>query len=123
VGASEDHIHIDSDLHAAVSARHTLAGTFGLVGDLPTHARTGCGSSVRYGGTSTDPEHVTCPPCRTYAHRRYTESAEYVVRIAGTPGTPPELTAQAIRARSEYLELARRYGGEPGGAPAARTRP
>lgn len=103
------HTHVDADLHAEVSARHTLSATFGKVGSLPAEAMTGCGIRVPYAETATDPGAVSCPDCRDYAHRRYLELADYVVRATDIPGTPPDLRAQAARARVEYQELAGRY--------------
>ncbi|GIJ46013.1 hypothetical protein Val02_28990 [Virgisporangium aliadipatigenens] len=103
------HTHVDADLHSEVAVRNLTAATFGLVGSLPAQATTGCGIRVPYVETSTEPDSVTCPPCREYAHRRYLELADYVVRATDIPGTPPDLRARAARARTEYQELAGRY--------------
>jgi hypothetical protein len=103
------HIHVDADLHADADMRSRLASTFGVAGDLPSHATTGCGLRVPYATTSTAPERVTCLPCREYAARRYEELAAYVDGVGRTPGMSPDISAQAVRACEQYRELARRF--------------
>ncbi|MDY7091285.1 MAG: hypothetical protein SYR96_40185 [Actinomycetota bacterium] len=105
----DPHTHLDADLHAEVGRRSMPASTFGLAADLPSHATTGCELQVPYATTSTDPAKVTCLPCREFAHRRYLELADYVRRVAATPGMSPEFLAQSGRAAEQYRELARRF--------------
>jgi hypothetical protein len=109
VGDADPHIHVDVDLHADVEMRHTLSATFGLVGDLPSHASTGCGLEVPYAMTSTRPDNVTCLACREYAERRYLELAAYVEQLSHTPGTNVDIRQRAARATDQYLDIARRF--------------
>jgi hypothetical protein len=109
VAEFDPHIHVDVDLHAEVTVRHMMSATFGLVGDLPSHASTGCGLQVPYAMTSTRPDSVTCLACREYAQRRYLELAAYVERVSHTPGTEVRLSEQAARATGQYLDIARRF--------------
>ena len=106
---ADPHIHVDVDLHADVTARHLLTSTFGLVGNLPSHASTGCGIRVPFAMTSTRPDNVTCLACREYAQRRYLELAAYVEQVSHLPGTSRDITERAARAREEYLDIARRF--------------
>ncbi|GAA0908298.1 hypothetical protein GCM10009557_82940 [Virgisporangium ochraceum] len=100
----DPHIHVDVKLHADVAVREMTAATFGLAGDLPSRATTGCGLDVPYAMTSTEPRTVTCLPCREYAHRRYLERAESAERF-----DQPGLDLGA-RAAAGYRDLARGFG-------------
>jgi hypothetical protein len=109
VDEADPHIHVDVNLHADVTVRDMMSATFGLVGDLPTHASTGCGLQVPYAMTSMRPENVTCLACREHAHRRYLELAGYVGRLSQTPGTSVGIRERAARAAEQYLDIARRF--------------
>jgi hypothetical protein len=104
VSPPDPHIHVDVKLHADVATRGITAAAFGLAGDLPSRATTGCGLDVPYAMTSTEPRAVTCLPCREYARRRYLELAESAERF-GCSGL--DLGA---RAAAGYRELARGFG-------------
>jgi hypothetical protein len=100
----DPHIHVDVKLHADVAVREVTAATFGLVGDLPSRATTGCGQDVPYAMTSAEPRTVTCLPCREYARRRYLELADSVERFGLTD---PGLGSSAATA---YRKLAGGFG-------------
>jgi len=85
------------------------AATFGIVGDIPARASTGCGLQVPYVMTSTRPDNVTCLACREFAQRRYLELAAYVEQVTRAPGTGIDLRERAARAAEEYLDIARRF--------------
>jgi hypothetical protein len=112
VNESDPHIHVDVKLHADVAARGILAATFGLAGDLPARATTGCGVDVPYVMTSTDPGAVTCLACREYAHRRYLELATEVEGLGRAPGVDAGLGQQAATATAAYRALAHRFSTE-----------
>jgi hypothetical protein len=112
VGESDPHIHVDVDLHADVAVRNMMSATFGLAGDLPSHASTGCGLQVPYAMTSTRPDNVTCLACREYAQRRYLELAAYVGRLSRTPGTDVDIRERAALATEQYLDIARRFADQ-----------
>jgi hypothetical protein len=107
VSEPDPHIHVDVRLHADVATRAIMASTFGLAGDLPARAATGCGLDVPYVMTSTEPGAVTCLACREYAHRRYLELAVEVDGLGRAPGV--DLGRQAATAAAAYRDLARRF--------------
>jgi hypothetical protein len=104
----DPHIHVDVKLHADAAQRTMMAATFGLAGDLPSHATTGCGRRVAYAMTSVDPASVTCLPCREHAHRRFLELADQAEQLSRMPGTVVD-AGQAARAAARYRNLARRF--------------
>lgn len=110
----DPHIHVDVRLHADAAVRDMMTATFGLAGDLPSRATTGCGLEVPYAMTSTRPENVTCLACREHAHRRYVELAAYVERLGRTPGMSVDISERVAGARAEYRDIARRFANPPG---------
>lgn len=110
----DPHIHVDVDLHADAEVRTRMSATFGIAGDLPSHAGTGCGRQVPYAMTSTRPDTVTCLPCREYAQRRYVELAAYVESLSRSVGTDVHLRAQAARATGQYRQIAGQFADPPG---------
>lgn len=94
--------------------RNLLAGTFGLVGDLPETVGTGCGLRVPYAMTSSRPESVTCSACRQHARAQHLRLAGQVARLGTMPGST--LTgAQADGVAGHHRDLARRFAdGEAG---------
>ena len=66
------------------------------------------GLQVPRGGTSRQPEEVTCLPCREYADRRLREYADQIERLGPTPGlglSPDQLRVALATSR----DLARRF--------------
>jgi hypothetical protein len=106
----DPHIHVEVNLFRDTVARKMLASTFGLVADLPTRVRTGCGVRVSLAMTSPRPEKVTCLACREHAanwHTRAAEEAEELHRLDGMA-----LVVQAERLRrsiEEHRTLAKRF--------------
>jgi hypothetical protein len=110
VSEPDPHIHVDVKLNADAAVRNITAAMFGLAGDLPSRATTGCAIDVPYVMTSTEPGTVTCLACREYAHRRYLELADEVARLGHTPPTSdPRISRQAVKAVAAYRELSRRF--------------
>jgi hypothetical protein len=107
---ADPHIHVDVKLHADVAVRDVTAATFSLAADLPSHARTGCGTEVPYMMTSARPDSVTCLSCRQFAHRRYLELAGSAETFGNQPVfSGVDLREQAKLAAVEYRELASRF--------------
>ena len=102
-------VHVDANLHADATMRDVLASTFGLVGNLPSHATTGCGLQVPYAMASSRQESVTCLACREFAHRRYLQLAGEVERMGRMPGVALDLRERAVGAAKRYRELAQEY--------------
>ncbi|GAA0470667.1 hypothetical protein Ade02nite_33860 [Paractinoplanes deccanensis] len=101
-------IHVDRKNHSDVVVRDMMAATFGLAADVPATVTTGCGLEVPLVSTSTEPDRVTCAPCRGFAHRQHLELAEQIERLGAVPGsvvTPDKVAAAAALHR----ELAARY--------------
>ncbi|SNY70047.1 hypothetical protein [Paractinoplanes atraurantiacus] len=101
-------IHVDRKNHSDVVARDMMAATFGLVADVPATVTTGCGVEVPLVSTSAEPSHVTCGPCREFAHRQHLALAEQIERLGRAPGSvvaPDKVEAAAALHR----ELAARY--------------
>jgi hypothetical protein len=112
----DPHIHVEQRVarHGA-GVRNLLAGTFGLVGDLPETAATGCGLRVPYAMTSSRPESVTCLACREHARAQHLRFAELVARQGTMPGstvTGPEADALV----QHHRDLARRFADGVGDA-------
>lgn len=112
----DPHVHVDVKLHADVAARNLMASTFGLAADLPSTATTGCGLQVPYLMTSTDPDRVTCLPCREYAHQENLRRADEVERLGRAPGMDVDFGPKAIQAAKQYRDIARRFA-DPNDAP------
>ncbi|MFE4581298.1 hypothetical protein [Streptomyces chartreusis] len=106
---ADPHIHVDrrvSQYDARV--RNLLAGTFGLVGDLPETVTTGCGLRVPYAMTSARPESITCLTCREHGHDEHVRLAEQIERLGAMPGAVVT-GAEAGRAAEHHRDLARRF--------------
>lgn len=103
------HIHVQSKVvRDDAAARHVLAATFGLAGDLPSFVATGCGLRVPYAMTSPRPDRVTCLACREHARREHLRFAEEVERLSRMPGSTisPD---QGKLAADKHRDLARRF--------------
>jgi hypothetical protein len=113
----DPHIHVERGVtRDDARTRNLLAGTFGLVGDLPETAATGCGVRVPYAMTSPRPESVTCLACREHARAEHTHLAGEIERLGGMPGSV--ITgAQAGQAAEHHRDLARRFADDGAGGP------
>ena len=88
--------------------RNLLAGTFGLVGDVPATAVTGCGLRVPYAMTSPRPESITCLACREHGRAQHLRLAEQIERLGSMPGAV--ITgAEAGRLAEHHRDLAGRF--------------
>lgn len=105
----DPHIHVDRGVtRDDARVRNLLAGTFGLVGDLPQTVATGCGLRVPYAMTSARPEGVTCLACREHARAEHMRLAEEIQRLGVMPGSVVT-GAQAGRVAEHHRDLARRF--------------
>ncbi|MFI6010192.1 hypothetical protein ACIBAG_15485 [Streptomyces sp. NPDC051243] len=106
---ADPHVHVElsAPRHDA-RVRDLLAGTFGLVGDLPEDVATGCGLRVPYAMTSPRPESVTCLACREHGHAQHLRLAEQIERLGAMPGAVVT-AAEAGRVAEHHRELARRF--------------
>ncbi|MER5936012.1 hypothetical protein ABT121_01665 [Streptomyces sp. NPDC001928] len=106
---ADPHIHVDQRVtRDDARVRNLLAGTFGLVGDLPERVTTGCGLRVPYAMTSARPESVTCLACREHGRDQHIRSAEQIERLGAMPGAA--ITgAEAGRVAEHHRDLARRF--------------
>jgi hypothetical protein len=68
---------------------------------------TGCGKRREKGRTSTDPDEVTCPPCREWGAAEETTMAENAEVVAGLPG--PYLAGHGTMTAEDFGELARQH--------------
>ncbi|GHH14127.1 hypothetical protein [Streptomyces lanatus] len=111
---ADPHIHVEQSVtRDDARVRNLLAGTFGLVGDLPGTVTTGCGLSVPYAMTSGRPESVTCLTCREHGRTQHLGLAEQIERLGSMPGTV--ITgAQMSQVAEHHRDLARRFAGECG---------
>jgi len=109
VSAAGPHIHVDVKLGADVASRGILAATFGLAADVPATIDTGCGARVPLAMTSTQPEKVTCLPCRDFAHGQHLRLATQLDELGRLPGSviTPEQTAAAA---AVHRDMAGRFG-------------
>ncbi|MEU9055986.1 hypothetical protein AB0D37_37290 [Streptomyces sp. NPDC048384] len=105
----DPHIHVgQSETGYDARVRNLLAGTFGLVGDLPETVATGCRLRVPYAMTSPRPESVTCLACREHARAEHLSLAEQTARLGGMPGST--ITgAQVAEVVKHHRDLARRF--------------
>ncbi|KUO17687.1 hypothetical protein [Streptomyces dysideae] len=110
---ADPHIHVEESVTRHDSgARSILAGTFGLAGDLPETAATGCGLRVPFAMTSHRPESVTCLACREHARAQHLRLAEQTERLGTMPGSA--ITgAQAGRVAEHHRALAQRFADGP----------
>jgi hypothetical protein len=101
----DPHIHIAWRVwEAGAVMRNLSVALVGRAPDAPSVVATGCGIQVPYAMTSSEPEAVTCLPCREHGHREYMRFAEQVERML--PGANVHVSAEdAERIR----EFARRY--------------
>ena len=106
---ADPHIHVERSVtRYEARARHLLAGTFGLAGDLPATVVTGCSSRVPYAMTSPRPESVTCLACREHARAEHLRIAEQMERLGSMPGAV--ITgAEAGQVAEHHRDLARRF--------------
>ncbi|WP_128429713.1 hypothetical protein [Streptomyces cyaneus] len=105
----DPHIHVEQSVtRYDARVRNLLAGTFGLVGDLPETVGTGCGVRVPYAMTSSRPESVTCLACREHARAQHLRLAEQVARLGTMPGSTVT-GAQVDGAVQHHRDLARRF--------------
>ena len=108
---ADPHIHVEqSATRHDARVRNLLAGTFGLVGDLPETAATGCGLRVPYAMTSERPESVTCLACREHGRAQHLRLAEEIERLGAMPGSVVT-GAQAGLVAEHHRDLARRFAG------------
>ncbi|MFD3311280.1 hypothetical protein [Streptomyces sp. NPDC058694] len=107
----DPHIHVEAKVARGDAAvRNVLASTFGLAGDLPSVADTGCGLRVPYAMTSPRPDSVTCLACREHARREHLRLAEMVERLGLMPGSAIS-GAEAKQAADRHRDLAERFSG------------
>jgi hypothetical protein len=104
----DPHIHVEAGLGSGATTRNVLASTFGLVGNLPTEVRTGCGRDSPLAMTSTTPENVTCLPCREHAAEQHLRLAGLVAELGPLPGSPVD-ASDVARAAAHHRALARRF--------------
>lgn len=104
----DPHIHVEAGLGSGAATRNVLAATFGLVGNLPTEVRTGCGLRTPLARTSSAPESVTCLPCREHAAERHRRLADLVATLGPLPGSPVAAD-DAAGAAARHRDLARRF--------------
>ncbi|MGC9543531.1 hypothetical protein [Streptomyces sp. UG1] len=106
---ADPHIHVEQSVtRYDARARNLLAGTFGLVGDLPETVATGCGLRVPYAMTSARPESVTCLACREHGRAQHLRLAEQIERLGSMPGAAitPDQSGQVA---DHHRDLARRF--------------
>ena len=104
----DPHVHVGTRLGTEAAVRNSLAGMFGLVGDLPTTVRTGCGEDAPLARTSADPAQVTCLPCRDFAHREHLALALQTESLGIAPGSPPA-SGDVAAVAAWHRETARRF--------------
>lgn len=105
----DPHIHVEQGVtRGDARVRNLLAGTFGLAGDLPETAVTGCGRRVPYAMTSARPESVTCLACREHGRTEHLRLAEQIERLGSMPGAVVT-GAQAGQVAEHHRDLARRF--------------
>ncbi|MFF6983234.1 hypothetical protein ACFZAV_37390 [Streptomyces sp. NPDC008343] len=110
----DPHIHVGQGVtRYDARVRNLLAGTFGLVGDLPETVATGCGLRVPYAMTSPRPESVTCLACREHARAEHLRLAEQMARLGGMPGATVT-GAQIAEVVEHHRDLARRFADGTG---------
>ena len=116
-GVVDPHIHVEQSVaRQEARVRDLLAGTFGLVGDLPKTAATGCGLRVPYAMTSSRPESVTCLACREHARAEHLRLAGEIERLGGMPNSA--ITGvQAVQVAEHHRDLAWRFTGGEGSGP------
>ncbi|MFW5418744.1 hypothetical protein J0910_19200 [Nocardiopsis sp. CNT-189] len=107
----DPHIHVQAKvMQDDAAVRSMLASSFGLAGDLPSHVATGCGLQAPRAMTSSEPNRVTCLPCREHAQAEHLRLAEQVERLSRMPGSIIG-PAQAELAAERHRDLARRFSG------------
>jgi hypothetical protein len=106
---ADPHLHVERSVtRGDARVRNLLAGTFGLVGDLPETVATGCGLRVPYAMTSSRPESVTCLACREHGRAEHLRLAEQIERLAAMPGAVVG-GAEAGQVADHHRDLARRF--------------
>ena len=114
----DPHIHVESGLRSRAVERDLMASLFGLAADLPVEVGTGCGVRVPFAMTSTQPDSVTCLPCREHAGERHRQLADQVATLGVGPGSPFGGTDLAAAADA-HRDIARRFDTPPGEHPPA----
>ncbi|MFJ8632052.1 hypothetical protein [Streptomyces sp. NPDC093568] len=111
MAGADQHVHVErSVIRGDATVRNLLAGTFGLVGDLPETVATGCGLRVPYAMTSSRPESVTCLACREHGRAEHLRLAGQIERLGAMPGAVVG-GAEAGRVAEHHRDLARRFAG------------
>ncbi|WP_328429810.1 hypothetical protein [Streptomyces sp. NBC_00443] len=111
----DPHIHVEQSVtRYDARARSLLAGTFGLVGDLPETVGAGCGLRVPYAMTTPRPESVTCLACRRHARAEHLRLAEQMARLGGMPGSTVTGAQVAAVTVEHHRDLARGFADGTG---------